>query len=178
MVVGLGNPGNRYVRTRHNIGFLVLDEYLSGVHWTSDHRGLIHKRNDTIFCKPMTFMNLSGESVVSLKRYFDILNSDILIVCDDLYLPEGTFKFGFNRSSGGHNGLKNIIEAVGGRDFCTLRIGIGPRENAHSIADYVLENFGQESMSRIRSIFPPIFMSLREFENGATIAQLQNKYNG
>lgn len=177
-MVGLGNPGDKYVFTRHNIGFLILDEYLSGAHWKNDHRGLIHKRGNTMFCKPMTFMNLSGESVMSLKRYFGILNSDILVVCDDLYLPEGTFKFGFNRNSGGHNGLKNIIDEIGGKDFCTLRIGIGPREKAHSIADYVLENFGSESMSRIKSIFPTIFLSIKEFEEGATISQLQNKYNG
>lgn len=178
LVVGLGNPGHKYTHTRHNAGFLALDAYLSDVTWSQENSSLVFRRNNIIFCKPMTFMNLSGESVSHLKGYFGIAHEDILVVCDDLYLPEGIFRFGFNRGSGGHNGLKNIIRSIGGRNFCTLRIGIGPREKAHSIADYVLEQFSKESMDRFKSMFPSIFSALREFEEGMNIAQLQNKYNG
>ncbi|GCE63279.1 aminoacyl-tRNA hydrolase [Candidatus Mycoplasma haematohominis] len=185
LIVGLGNPGSKFENTRHNVGFIVVDsfvEFLSNkfgdsVVWRVEHQGLVCKSSSVIFFKPITYMNLSGNAVCSLKNFYKISNSDILIVYDDLYLAEGKYRFSINRNSGGHNGVKNIIEKLGGKDFLTLRVGIGPREKATVISDYVLENMSEETMDNIGSLYQTIFEAMEFFIDGANISELQNKYN-
>ena len=109
LVVGLGNPGNEYKNTRHNVGYIVVDNYLGSVLWQKKFQGLIYKKNNTIFLKPTTYMNLSGISVKKVIDYYKIPIDNILIIHDDLDLPLGKYKIKFNSSSGGHNGIKSLI---------------------------------------------------------------------
>lgn len=185
LIVGLGNPGIKYEKTRHNVGFLVVDAFIDylnqefGDHvvWRVEHMGLVYKSSSVIFFKPITYMNLSGNAISSLRNFYKINNSDILVVYDDLHLPEGKYKFSTNRSSGGHNGVKSIIAKLGGKDFLTLRVGIGPREKVDVISDYVLEEMSVECMETLESLYESMFEALEEFLDGSNIYELQNKYN-
>lgn len=180
LVVGLGNPGQEYKTTRHNVGFLVIDAFVesySSATWTTKHKGSFCKLEGSAFLKPETFMNLSGHSVLSASSFYKTQSSDILVIYDDLYLPEGEFKFSCNKSSGGHNGVRSVIEMLGAGNFLSLRIGIGPRERASRISEYVLEKFSQKSMDVLFSIYPTLFEAIKDFINGASLSYLQNKYN-
>lgn len=146
LFVGLGNPGKEYESTRHNMGFWVLDKFSDMVGASFDRSGFkgvygIVKNpifNEPIIIgKPETFMNLSGEFVKPLADYFKIDKKDIVIVYDEMALPVGAIRLRKNGSSGGHNGIKNIIEHFGSEDIARIRVGIGepPHKNA---VDFVL----------------------------------------
>lgn len=146
LFVGLGNPGKEYESTRHNMGFWALDKFSDMVGASFDRSGFkgvygIVKNpifNEPIIIgKPETFMNLSGEFVKPLADYFKIDKKDIVIVYDEMALPVGAIRLRKNGSSGGHNGIKNIIEHFGSEDIARIRVGIGepPHKNA---VDFVL----------------------------------------
>ena len=113
LIVGLGNPGKEYENTRHNIGFMILDNYLKDAVWTNKYKGLVTTLNinndKVIFLKPVTYMNLSGESVREIVNFYKINIEDILIIHDDLDLSLGKIRIKKNSSDGGHNGIKSII---------------------------------------------------------------------
>lgn len=148
LVVGLGNPGTSYVTTRHNAGFMVLDnlaEYLSiPVEKKKFNalfgRGLL-EGSEIILAKPMAFMNLSGIPAQKILNYFKIPFEDMLVIHDDIDLAFGRLQIKENGGHGGHNGLKSIIETVGSGNFIRLRIGIGRSENNIDVANYVLGQF-------------------------------------
>lgn len=152
LIVGLGNPGQEYKNTRHNVGFMVLDNYLNNVDWKEKFHGLFYKKNDVIFLKPTTFMNLSGISVRECVAYFDISIDDILIIHDDLDLPLGSYKIKKNSSSGGHNGIKSIIEELNSMEFCRLKIGISHNRDIPT-DKYVLGKFSANEQSLIACKF-------------------------
>jgi peptidyl-tRNA hydrolase, PTH1 family len=150
LVVGLGNPGAKYERTRHNAGFWWLDIVASKAGATfrreSRFQGAVAKIStaggDIWLLKPETFMNLSGQAVAALAGYYKILPKEILVAHDELDLPPGGVKLKFGGGLSGHNGLKSIAASLGTKDFWRLRLGIGhPRDNAASeseVIDYVL----------------------------------------
>ena len=147
LVVGLGNPGNQYLRTRHNVGFLAIDQIAlacGSLTWKTGFKGRYAKtrisNEDVILLKPETFMNLSGESVRALIDFYHIIPADILIIYDDVDLPPGTVRIRESGSSGGHNGMKSIIAHIGTSDFKRIRIGIG-KDSLRPTADHVLSNF-------------------------------------
>lgn len=152
LVAGLGNPGPRYVQTRHNVGFLVVDELarrwdthadsydrrweaLIGEAQVADQRVLL--------LKPQTFMNLSGRSVLAIRQFYKLECSDLLIVCDDLDLPVGRIRLRAGGSGGGQKGLENILLRLASNDIPRLRIGIGKVDKSVT-TDYVLSRFAPE----------------------------------
>lgn len=160
IIVGLGNPGSQYERTRHNAGFIFLDYLLSSAAcgWSVDGRfqgevascSVVGGR--LILLKPMTFMNRSGLSVGSALRYYKIKPEEMLVVHDELELPEGVVRLKRDGGHAGHNGLRDIIAHVDSRDFFRLRIGIGRPAAGSNIADYVLARPSREGASVIDSV--------------------------
>ncbi len=158
LIVGLGNPGPKYERTRHNVGFHVIDE-LAG-RWSIDVSGeKFHGRfglgdiggERTALLKPLTYMNLSGKSVLAAGQFYKLEASDLLVVSDDLALPPGRIRIRLSGSAGGHKGLQDIIERLGGDDWCRLRIGVG--EAFGDAADYVLSRFDPDEEVLMKRVY-------------------------
>jgi peptidyl-tRNA hydrolase, PTH1 family len=152
LVVGLGNPGERYRATRHNVGFEVLDELARrhGLHDAADQAKspaeahvLRWRRADeaVLLAKPLTYMNLSGGAVQELSHFFKIELVDLLIVCDDVNLPLGKLRGRASGSEGGHNGLRSVAEALGSIDYARLRVGVGRGDARRDLADHVTAEF-------------------------------------
>ena len=150
LIVGLGNPGKEYKNTRHNIGFMVLDELLGKVKYKTKLESDIYITDDfgeeVIFMKPLTYMNLSGMALRKIVNYYKIDINDVLIIQDDLDLEVGTYKIKKNSSSGGHNGLKSIIMELGTTDIARLKIGIGKNKQIPT-DKYVLSKFTINEMN-------------------------------
>ncbi|MFM9835901.1 MAG: aminoacyl-tRNA hydrolase [Methylophilaceae bacterium] len=144
LIVGLGNPGEKYEKTRHNAGFWFVDLIAAqnGSKLTLDAKifGMVGKLNaETWLLKPTTFMNASGKAVVALANYYKILPSEILVVHDELDLPAGTAKLKFGGGHGGHNGLRDIHAALGTADYWRLRLGIDHPGDKNEVINYVLK---------------------------------------
>jgi len=150
LIVGLGNPGAEYERTRHNIGFMTLDHLIesSGAHKTSSSsfHGELFKKSDRLFLKPTTYMNRSGISVQAVKQFYKIEIDHIIVIHDDLDLPFGALRFKQGGGSGGHNGLKSL-DAMVGNNYLRVRMGIGKPIYKSQVADYVLSDFSSEEQS-------------------------------
>ncbi len=146
LIVGLGNPGRQYEKTRHNAGFLFLDELVdgSGCAWFAESKfqGLLAEYKvdgvGVMLLKPDTFMNRSGQSVGKVARYYKLLPEEILVVHDELDFDVGVIKLKKDGGHAGHNGLRDIIAHLGSKDFYRLRLGIGRPVAGKSVADYVL----------------------------------------
>jgi PTH1 family peptidyl-tRNA hydrolase len=165
LVVGLGNPGKRYERTRHNVGWWVIDHLADVWHfdpWRRDGDALIadgrrgHARIRLM--KPQTYMNLSGAALRPyLRRETWSAASDLLVVVDEVALPVGRFRLRGRGSAGGHNGLKSIEAAIGSQDYARLRLGVGPvreQQERGDLADYVLDRFGKEETTIVTALLP------------------------
>jgi len=154
IITGLGNPGLRYKRTRHNLGFLFLDYISNRVDSTEKYtkegcfyfKSVLLFGKETILLKPDTFMNLSGEAVLNAMEYFNVTKDNFIICYDDLALPAGTIRIRKKGSDGGHNGIKNIIDCIGS-DFLRIRFGIKTDElNDVSTVNYVLSEFNEDEL--------------------------------
>ena len=151
LVVGLGNPGQKYEGTRHNVGFQVIDHCEKSLNIPLNQSkfkgvyGFEHINNEKIFLlKPLTYMNLSGESVVPLMKFYKISVENLLVIYDDLDLKPGTIRLRQKGSHGGHNGMKSIINHLGTDEFNRIRIGIGRPEPGIPVSNYVLSSFHPE----------------------------------
>ena len=164
LIVGLGNVGEKYIYTRHNIGFIILDIL-------ADKLGVQFKKEDkfksltalikvepsvegsTLLVKPQTYMNLSGESIRLVSDFYKIEPKDILVIHDDLDFEVGELKKQFSKNSAGHNGIANIIEKLGTKDFFRLRVGIGNPSTSLGLQvaseDFVLRNIPKEDLEKI-----------------------------
>jgi PTH1 family peptidyl-tRNA hydrolase len=160
MIVGLGNPGSRYERNRHNIGFQIVDE-LADAHGLSfdkrQHKAKIASgwigEQRVLLVKPQTFMNLSGEAVQPLAAYYKIDPADLIVIFDDLDLPTGKLRLRPFGGAGGHNGMKSIIQRLGTNEFPRLRVGIDRPPGRMDPAAYVLQDFSsseEEIMVQVR----------------------------
>lgn len=150
-IVGLGNPGRKYKKTRHNVGFMVIDELLDRHNWKLDQAkfqgvySLEHYQGEkVILLQPQTFMNLSGESIKALVDFYQINLEDILVIYDDLDLPTGKIRLRQKGGHGGHNGVRSTIDHLGTKSFNRLRIGIGRPLGSIPVIDYVLGKFAKE----------------------------------
>lgn len=183
LIVGLGNIGDKYTFTRHNVGFMLVDSIAINNNLTFRENSrlkcfMTNLRNgidDYLIIKPTTFMNLSGEAVRAVMDYYKIPVEDILIVYDDLSLELGKIRFRPNGSDGGHNGIKSIIKHLGTQNIARLKIGIGPQPNLPSEV-FVLQNFSKEELENLK----PVLSKAKDgiscyFKEGISIAQ--NKYN-
>lgn len=157
LIVGLGNPGGKYSLNRHNIGFMALDAFALGAgvsenQWKSEQKAHTLKLRidgeSCLFVKPQTFMNLSGESVAPLMKYYDVHLDDLLVIHDEVDLPFGKIKFQRRRSAGGNNGIKSIHHMLGTDDYVRLRVGVDrPSHSKMNLADWVLQNFSDQEMA-------------------------------
>ncbi len=154
VVAGLGNPGPEYAATRHNIGFMVVDQFAAqfGSTWERSPKwdAVSAKCGGVLLVKPMSFMNRSGYPLLAVMQFYKIEPREILVVLDDLVLPLGRLRLRIRGGSGGHNGLESIIMQFGTEEIPRLRIGIGeaPREGS---VDYVLSRFFEEEKPLVRS---------------------------
>ncbi|WP_445372549.1 aminoacyl-tRNA hydrolase [Methylomonas sp. HW2-6] len=159
LIVGLGNPGQQYERTRHNAGFLFVDRLaeVHGARWSrsaqfqGDVADCSIGLGRVLLLKPVTFMNRSGASVGALMRFYKMDCSELLVVHDELELAEGVVRLKRNGGHAGHNGLRDIISNTGTKDFFRLRIGIG-RPSEGGVADYVLSGFSNGAMLRFMAL--------------------------
>lgn len=179
LIVGLGNPGKDYQDTRHNVGFMVIDNYLGTSDWKEKFNALYHETRingeKVIFIKPLTYMNLSGDAVVKYVNYYDVDISDIFVIHDDLDLSFGSYKLKKDSSAGGHNGIKSIINRLGTQKFSRLKVGVSNNKNIDT-KDYVLGRFSKnesEELRKLQSTFNEIIESF--ICNG--IERTMNIYN-
>lgn len=153
LVVGLGNPGERYARTRHNVAWRVLDELAArGDAGPGEDGETFRARrvrsggHEVVLVQPLTFMNLSGEAVKEWQDRHGLDAGELLVVSDDVYLPLGTLRLRVSGSSGGHRGLGSIEAVVGHRDYARLRVGVGAAEGSEGLREHVLEEFAPEEL--------------------------------
>lgn len=160
LIVGLGNPGAEYVRTRHNAGFRVVEELAKrwGAEWRADKKfysRLARIERDgrrVLMCEPQTFMNLSGESVGAMVGFYQLPLRSILVAVDDADLPVGELRMRMRGSSGGHHGLESIEQHLGTREFARLRIGIGRRNGEREITSHVLGRFDAAEAALVEKV--------------------------
>ncbi|MFP7300262.1 aminoacyl-tRNA hydrolase [Neobacillus niacini] len=157
LIVGLGNPGKQYEKTRHNIGFEVIDELSDSLSIPlnqSKFKGLygmgFHKGEKVILLKPLTYMNLSGEAIRGVMDYYQIELEDLVIIYDDLDLPAGKIRLRQKGSAGGHNGIKSTVAHLGTQEFNRIRIGIDRPRNGMKVPDYVLGRFQEDESGLVK----------------------------
>lgn len=155
-IVGLGNPGRKYKQTRHNIGFIIIEELLYRNNWKLNKNKFngnyaLEQSNGekVLLLQPQTFMNLSGEAIKPLADYYNIPVEDILVIYDDLDLPAGKIRLREKGGHGGHNGVRSTISELGTKDFKRLRFGIGRPTTPIPVVDYVLGKFPKSEQEAI-----------------------------
>lgn len=184
LIVGLGNPTSKYEKTRHNVGFEVIDQISEEYNISVDtvkHKGVYGKGKiegqTVVLLKPMTYMNLSGESVVAVANYYKILPEDIIVIYDDINLDVGRLRIREKGSAGGHNGIKNIIAHLGTDAFPRIRVGVGMKPPKMDLADYVLSRFTKEEQMMVKSGYDNACKAL-ELMVIDDISKAMNDYNG
>lgn len=157
LIIGLGNPGKQYDYTRHNIGFEVIDALakewnapLTNAKFNGMYATVHRPEGKVILLKPLTYMNLSGESVRPLMDYFDIDVEDIIVIYDDLDLETGKLRLRQKGSAGGHNGIKSLIQHLGTQQFNRIRVGVNRPPAGMKVADYVLSKFSKDDASVVK----------------------------
>lgn len=185
LIVGLGNPGKEYERSRHNCGFRALDILAKDLGCSVDRgkfQGLygqtVYHGKKLYLLKPLTYMNLSGRSVLQLSAYFSIPPQRIIVLFDDISLEPGRLRVRANGSAGGHNGIKSIIQELGSQDFPRVKIGVGAKPHPdYDLADWVLSSFSaQEEKALSVSLPNAALASLAIIDCG--LPEAANRFNG
>ncbi len=185
LIVGLGNVGETYVNTRHNIGFMAIDKYAEKYNVefreNKSFKGYIGEMRinseKIILLKPTTFMNLSGDSVILVKKFYKINIEDIIVINDDLDMPVGKVRYRAKGSAGGHNGLKSIIENLGTEEFQRIKIGID-RSKLIPVVDWVLGKFPKDDLDILNNkVFDKVNKGLDAFVAGIDQNKLANTIN-
>jgi PTH1 family peptidyl-tRNA hydrolase len=185
LIVGLGNPGAEYAKTRHNAGFLLLEKLAARwkSDWTRERRfnariaGAERSDARVLLCQPQTFMNLSGEAVGALKNFYQLPLKRLLVVLDDADLPLGEIRLRARGSSGGHHGLESIEQHLGSREFARLRMGIGRKDGEREITDYVLGKFDLSEAALMKKVLGRVADQV-ECWLDAGIEKAMNQFNG
>jgi peptidyl-tRNA hydrolase, PTH1 family len=163
LIAGLGNPGDQYKNTRHNIGFLVIQKITRNLVTTNinnpNFQAKVQKYFSNLYVQPQTFMNASGVAIVSIVKYYNIINENIIVIYDDLDLPFGTIKFKIDGGHGGHNGLRSIDSHIG-RDYIRIRIGIGKPNVKEDVSNYVLSDFSKEEFLQLNQIINHVIQAI------------------
>ena len=178
MIVGLGNPGKQYERTRHNSGFMAVDKVAETLNLNIDKKefaALTAKNNQVILVKPQTYMNNSGEAVSQIMKYYHIDINDLLIIYDDLDLKYGQLRLRLKGSSGGHNGIKSIINYIHSENFKRIRIGI-EKNPLIETADYVLGKVEKDKQQLFDDSIEKASQAAIEFITDE-FEKIMNKYN-
>ncbi|MGA9777687.1 MAG: aminoacyl-tRNA hydrolase [Limisphaerales bacterium] len=185
LIVGLGNPGAEYTKTRHNAGFLLVEKLAARwqAAWKNERKfnarlaRAAHHGCRVLLCQPQTFMNASGETVGALVNFYRLPRTRVLVVVDDADLPLGEIRLRAGGSSGGHHGLESIEQHVGSREFARLRLGIGRREGAREITDYVLSRFDRTEAALMEKVLDRA-ASQTECWLSDGIQKAMNRFNG
>lgn len=184
IIVGLGNPTRQYEGTKHNVGFdtidYLIDEYQIPSSGTG-HKALFGKGmiagQKVIVAKPMTYMNLSGESVRELVNYYKVdPESELIVVYDDISLAPGQIRIRKKGSAGGHNGIKNIIAHLGTQVFKRVKVGVGEKPKGYDLADYVLGHFTKEEQAIFAERFDEVYDAVQLIVMG-DITEAMNRHN-
>lgn len=183
LIAGLGNPGKKYDRTKHNTGFMALDHYLEKNNFSLDKdkfEGLWTKQKingeDVILLEPQTYMNDSGRSIAQVANFFKIDPADVLVIQDDMDMPIGKIRIRTNGKSGGHNGIKSIIRDLETEKFNRLKIGISHPQKM-TVVSWVLTPFNEEQQKLMDDAFETGTEIIDDFINGHDSQYLMNKYN-
>lgn len=178
--VGLGNPGEEYIRTRHNIGFRVVDAFCSnfgkvvkGIKFEAECCADVE--NKILVIKPLTFMNRSGDSVSAVVENLQVPATSVLVVVDDFNIPLGSIRIRSRGSDGGHNGLKSISARIG-TEYPRLRIGVGPLPKGEKVIDFVLGKFSESEEERLKTVFPKAVAAMNSFVTDS-IDTVMSRYN-
>ena len=174
LIVGLGNPGPKYEQTRHNVGFVFVDELArsKGASWKLENKfhGEVCKLslvgNEVWLLKPNTYMNLSGKAVAALARFYKIAPESILVVHDELDIPPGQLRLKQGGGHGGHNGLRDIVAQMGSREFLRLRVGIGHPGDSRDVTNYVLGKASPEDQKHIDNAIDEAMRTLPQVMEG------------
>lgn len=186
VIVGLGNPGDKYKNTRHNFGFIITGELASKYDiegkFSSKFNSIIGKGciggENVLIVQPMAFMNLSGDPLVKILNWYNIDPEELLVVFDDVSLDFGKIRFRPSGSDGGHNGIKSIIKSLGGfKDFARLKVGIGPKPDFMPLEAYVLQEFSSSEKEHISKIVSVSIDGIETFLKEG-IAETRNRFNG
>ena len=183
LVVGLGNPGNEYSKTRHNIGFQLLDyiasrnsiDFKSDKKFNAECATYMVNGEKVHLIKPLSYMNLSGTVVSRYANFYNIEPADILVIQDDLDMDFGKIRILYDSTSGGHNGIRNIIECLGTKEFTRLKIGISNNKD-YDTKDYVLGKFSKEESEILMNIYSNLENIINDFIE-LNIDKLKQKYN-
>jgi len=180
-LIGLGNPGNRYEDTRHNIGYLIVDHFsaVKNIPFKAGKGDYYYKELDIhdqhiLIFKPTTYMNKSGRAVRQIRDHFSISVDQLLVICDDFNLPFGALRFRTKGSDGGHNGLKSIIYQLETENFDRFRFGIG--DQFSDASDFVLESFSKKEFVKLKDLLPISTEAIHHWLDYG-IERTMNKYN-
>jgi PTH1 family peptidyl-tRNA hydrolase len=160
LIVGLGNPGTEYAKTRHNAGFLLVEKLAAQwkCEWTKERKfrarvaKTVRNGKRVMLCEPQTFMNLSGETVGAVMNFYQLPIGQLMVAADDADLPLGTIRLRGSGSSGGHHGLESIEQHLGSREFARLKIGIGRKDNLREITGHVLGRFDSAESELLKKV--------------------------
>lgn len=180
LIAGLGNIGEKYSLTRHNVGFMVVDEAIKTQQLTSNinkskFNADVIKAEQTLYIKPTTYMNNSGIAIYSIKEYYKIENKNIIVIHDDLDLPFGSVKFKVGGGHGGHNGLRSLDSHIG-NDYIRIRIGIGKPSLKEDVVNFVLSNFSKEELNKLEDIITHTLKAIETIQNSDSINEVKSKY--
>ena len=177
-IIGLGNPEVKYAKNRHNVGFMVVDELLKrqNLKLSDKFSSFFAKDSDTLYLLPKTYMNLSGRAVIELMNFYKLSERDILVIFDDVSLDLGTIRFRANGSDGGHNGIKSIINSLGGANFDRLKVGIGPKPPQYPLEHFVLADFAPSEAPLLKEIIQKSADAIEDYLAN-DLAKVQNKWN-
>jgi len=180
LVVGLGNPGRKYKGSKHNIGFMAIDHYVKNnklkLKKKTTMNGEICEYEDLILLKPLTFMNHSGISVRKVVDYYKIDINDVLVIYDDADLPFSKLRLRYQGGSGGHNGIKSIIDYLNAKEFNRVRFGID-KSNRVDMKDYVLSSFSKTEKKTLSDGLITIGLIIDDFKNNISFNDIMTKYN-
>ena len=184
LVVGLGNPGAKYKGTRHNVGFMTMDEVAYQEKFDFDKAifDAIFAQvqiggEKVIFMKPLTFMNLSGEAIRPLMNYFKITIEDLLVVYDDMDLPVGKIRLRQKGSAGGHNGIKSILSCLGTSEFNRIKVGVGRPKDGRTVVGHVLNRFEKEEEEDIIFAVQKSVDAIRSWIETDDFVKTMNQFN-
>ena len=184
LIIGLGNPGSKYQNTRHNVGFMVLDQYVSDLKQTFKYDNKFNaeiymtniQTEKVIFLKPSTYMNLSGEAIIKVMKYYDVDMDDMIVFVDDINLDTGRLRLRALGGHGGHNGLKNIIGLCHSNEFKRIRIGVSNNTNM-PLDHYVLGTFSKQELIDISIAIDKAKDIINQFIKGVPFTDIMTTFN-